>query len=108
MIVQYSKSFEKAVEKLSGKIIYTITDVIKEVKQAERLEDISNCKKIKGLDNVYRIRTGSYRTFFTFHIYVEGDTVKFEYLVSRGQAYDKHILSNLQKKHNKMSPPFFA
>ena len=101
MIVQYSKSFEKAVEKLPGKMIYAITDIIKEVKQAERLEDISNCKKIKGFDNVYRIRTGSYRTFFTFHIFVEGNIVKFEYLVSRGQAYHKQILSNLQKKDNK-------
>ena len=98
MIVQYSKSFEKAIEKLSDKMKFAITVIIKEVKQAERLEDISNCKKIKGLDNVYRIRTSSYRAFFTFHIFVEGNTVKFEYLVSRGQAYDKRIFSNLQKK----------
>jgi len=37
-------------------------------------------------------------SLLVFYYNVEGNTVKFEYLVSRGQAYDKHILSNLQKK----------
>jgi len=100
MIVDYSKSFEKAVDKLSGKVLDAVVSIIREVKQAKTLADISNCKKIKGLDNVYRIRTGGYRAFFTFHVYVEGNTVKFEYLVPRGQAYDKYILTALQQKKN--------
>ena len=98
MIVNYSKSFEKSVDKLSGKLQVSISEVIKEVKAANKLSDITNCKKIKGFHNVFRIRTGYYRAFFTFHIYIEGNTVKFEYLVLRGQAYDKSILTPLRKK----------
>jgi len=98
MIVNYSKSFEKTVDKLSGKMLESIKDVIKEVKKAVCLSEIKNCKKIKGFSNVYRIRTGYFRAFFTFHIYVEGNTVKFEYLVTRGQAYNKNILTPLRKK----------
>ena len=98
MIVAYSKSFQKSFDKLSGKMQSSIAKVIAEVKAAGSLEEISDCKKITGFDNVYRIQTGAYRSFFTFHVYIEGNTAKFEYLVSRGQAYDKYILSSLRKK----------
>ena len=98
MIVTYSKSFQKSVDKLSGKMQLSIAKVIAEVKKAKSLEDISDCKKITGFDNVYRIQTGDYRSFFTFHVYIDGNSVKFEYLVSRGQAYNKYILSALRKK----------
>jgi mRNA-degrading endonuclease RelE of RelBE toxin-antitoxin system len=100
MIVIYSKSFEKAIDRLSGKMLDTIIEVIQEVKKANRLEEISNYKKIKGFHNVYRIQSGGLRSFFTFHISIEGNAVKFEYLISRGQAYSKNILSSLQKKDN--------
>jgi mRNA-degrading endonuclease RelE of RelBE toxin-antitoxin system len=98
MIVIYSKSFEKAIDRLSGKILDSIVTVIKEVKKAERPEEISNCIKIQGFHNVYRIKTGGLRAFFTFHIHIEGNTVKFEYLVPRGQAYNKNIISSLRQK----------
>ena len=98
MIVLYSKSFEKAVDKLSGKMQSSIAKVIAEVKKAKTLEEISDCRKITGFENVFRIQTGDYRSIFTFHVYIEGNTVKFEYLVSRGQAYNKRILSSLRKK----------
>ena len=64
MKVEYSKAFVKAVRKLSG-------------------------KKLAGYDFVYRIRIGSYRAFFTFHVHIENDVVMFEYLLPRGEAYDK-------------------
>ena len=98
MIVIYSKSFQKAVDKLSGKMSEAIAKVIIEVKNAKSVEEIKECKKLTGFDNAYRIRIGIYRAFFTFHIYIEGNTVKFEYLESRGQAYNKKIISVLRKK----------
>ena len=98
MIVVYSKSFQKTVDKLSGKKFDAIVNVIIEVKNAESIEEINDCKKLAGFNNVYRIRIGVYRAFFTFHIYIEGHTVKFEYLVLRGQAYSKKIISVLRKK----------
>ena len=47
MNVEYSKDFEKSV------------------------------KKLVGYRNVYRIRIGDYRAFFTFHIEIVNDTVFF-------------------------------
>lgn len=43
-------------------------------------------------------RIGDYRAFFIFHVKIVDDTVKFEYLVSRGEAYDKKVQSELRKK----------
>ena len=94
MNVIYSRSFEKAVDKLSGKTLDSVLKVLIEVKQAKKIEDIKECVKLSGFNNVYRIRAGDYRMFFTLHIYVEGNTLFFEYLVPRGQAY----ISVLRKK----------
>lgn len=71
--------------------------VIIEVKAAEQVSDITDCKKLLGYENVYRIRIGDYRAFFTYHIRIVGDTFFFEYLVSRGEAYGKKIQSELKR-----------
>ena len=47
---------------------------------------------------MYRIRIGDYRVFFVFHVQIIGDTVMFEYLVSRGEAYNKKIQQKLRRK----------
>ena len=97
MIVEYSKDFIKAVDKLSGKQLSSVLSVIAEVKNAETVNDITDCKKLIGYKRVYRIRIGSLRAFFTIHIEVIGDTVRFEYLVSRGQAYAKKTETELKR-----------
>ena len=97
MKVEYSKDFEKTVRRLSGKMLDSVRKVVREVKNAERIEQITDCKKLVGYDFVYRIRIGSYRAFFIFHVEIEDDTVKFQYLVSRGEAYDKKNKDNLRK-----------
>ena len=86
MNVEYSKPFLKAVDKLSGKVLSSV------------LDEITNCKKLIAYKSVYRIRIGDYRAFFIFHVKIVDDTVKFEYLVSRGEAYDKKVQSELRKK----------
>ena len=65
MNVEYSKDFEKSVKKLSGKMLDSIRRVIAEVKNAESIKEITDCKKLVGYRNVYRIRIGDYRAFFT-------------------------------------------
>lgn len=55
MKVDYSKDFEKAVRKLSGKILKSVIDAIDNVKLAQSIDDISNCRKIESLNSVYRI-----------------------------------------------------
>lgn len=97
MKVKYSKDFEKSVRKLSGKILSSVRNTILEVKNASSLDEITDCKKLVGYDNVYRIRIGSLRAFFIFHIQVIDDCVFFKYLVPRGEAYDKKYKEKLRE-----------
>lgn len=97
MKVDYSKVFIKAVNKLSGKQRDSVRDAIAEVKKAQGLEEITDCIRMVGYQTVYRIRIGGYRAFFTFHVEIVDDVVKFQYLVSRGQAYTKKIEKELKR-----------
>lgn len=97
MKVDYSKDFEKSLKKLSGKMLESVRRVIKEVKEADDLKDITDCKKLIGYRSIYRIRIGDYRAIFTFHIEIINDTVKFKYLVSRGEVYGKKIKTELNR-----------
>ena len=97
MNVNYSKDFKKSVMKLSGKMLDSVRSVVAEVKNAESLKDITDCKKLVGYRNVYRIRIGDYRAFFTFHIEIVNDTVFFRYLVPRGEAYGKKTQTELKR-----------
>ena len=97
MKVAYSKSFEKAVRRLSGKMLESVRSVIIEVKQAEDIKQVTDCKRLVGYKNIYRIRIGDYRAFFTFHVEIIDDVVFFEYLVSRGEAYGKKMETSLKR-----------
>ena len=97
MNVDYSNDFKKSVKKLSGKMLDSVRRVVEEVKNAESLKDITDCKKLVGYRNVYRIRIGDYRAFFTFHIEIINDTIIFRYLVPRGEAYDKKAQKELKR-----------
>ena len=97
MNVDYSKYFIKAVKKLSGKELQSVREVIQEVKAAQDITEITDCKRLVNYNTIYRIRIGSYRAFFTFHIQITNDTVLFQYLVSRGQAYSKKMETELKR-----------
>ena len=97
MKVEYSKVFIKAVNKLSGKQRDSVRDAIAEVKKAQGLEEITDRIRMVGYHTIYRIRIGGYRAFFTFHVEIVDDVVKFQYLVSRGQAYTKKIEKELKR-----------
>ena len=97
MNVDYCKDFKKSVKKLSGKMLDSVRRVVAEVKNAESLKDITDCKKLVGYRNVYRIRIGDYRAFFTFHIEIVNDTVFFRYLAPRGEAYGKMTQKELNR-----------
>ncbi len=98
MQVEYSKSFIKSVKKLSGKRLKSVQEKIKEVKKANAIEDISNCVKLTNFESVYRIRIGNLRAFFVYHIVIENNVVFFQYLTSRGEAYNKKSKAYLRKK----------
>lgn len=97
MRIKISKSFSKAIDRLSGKQLNSVLDVIREVKAAQGIEDITDCTRLVGYHSVYRVRIGGYRAFFTFHIEIVDDVVYFRYLVSRGQAYTKKVESELKR-----------
>lgn len=96
MNVQYSKSFRKTVEKLSGKYMEAVRNMILEVKRLDTVGMLTDCKKLTGFDHIYRIRVGGYRAFFLFKVL--DDTVYFEYFVSRGEAYNKEYTDKLRNK----------
>ena len=97
MKIKYSKDFEKSVRKLSGKTLTYVKNMILEVTNATGLDEITDCKKLVGYDNVYRIRIGSLRAFLIFHIQIIDDYVFFKYLVPRGEAYDKKYKEKLRE-----------
>jgi mRNA-degrading endonuclease RelE of RelBE toxin-antitoxin system len=99
MIVNYSKGFEKEVRKQSGKAKESVLQMIKEVKQANTLDDITNCKKIKTFKNIYRISIDDFRAFFVFHVRIEDGHVYFLSLLSRGHAYSKKNMQLLKKSN---------
>ena len=84
-------------EKLSGKMLDSVRAAIQEVIDAQSVDQITDCKKLIDFDYVYRIRIGSYRAFFTFHVHIENDVVMFEYLLPRGEAYDKKNQEKLRR-----------
>lgn len=96
MKVLYSKSFIKAASKLAGKYKNSLQEKILEVKAAAFVEELTDCKKLKNFSNAYRIRIGDYRAFFIFTIV--DNIVSFEYLVSRGDVYNKEYTKSLRKK----------
>lgn len=98
MEVRFSKDFEKAARRLSGKRLKSLISAIDEVRASSSVLSISDCKKLETFNSVYRIRVGSYRAFFVLHIRIEGDMVIFEYLLPRGEAYGKKSLDRLRNR----------
>ena len=96
MNVKISKEFEKSAKKLSGKYKESLKNVILEIRAAQSVSDIVNCKELIGYNSVYRIRMGDYRMFFLLEIAEQ--TVFLKYLVRRGEAYNKEYQKKL--KHN--------
>ena len=98
MRVEFSKEFEKSVRKLSGKVLDSVRSAVQEVIDADNIEELPNCKKLVDYETIYRLRIGTFRAFFSFHIQIKDDSVRFLYLVARGQAYDKKMETKLRQK----------
>lgn len=62
MIVEFDKSFEKALDKLKDKSLYPkIAKAISILENSSSLAEISNVKKLSGYKVYYRFRIGDYR-----------------------------------------------
>lgn len=83
--------------KQSSKQLDSIRRAVQEVINAKSLADITDLKKMVGYDYMYRLRVGSQRAFFTFHVEIVDDAVIFHYLVNRGEAYNKEMQEKLKR-----------
>jgi len=86
MKIEISKAFVKDVgpfPKFSKRIILS---VINEIESAEKPFDIKECSKLKGAENLYRIRRGNYRITFQY----DGGIAILKRVLTRGQIYKKH------------------
>ena len=62
MNVEFRKSFEKDLLKILDSDLYErIQEAIEDVENAEKFNEVSNVKKLKGDGDYYRIRLGDYR-----------------------------------------------
>lgn len=95
MTVEYSKQFVKAAKKLTGKYKESLINLIIEVKKADSVYSVSDCIKLTGYQNIYRIKMGDYRLVFILKI-IE-NTAFFQLLVSRGEIYKKEHVNTLKK-----------
>ena len=68
MKVKFSSTFIKASKKLSGTMLDSLKRTITEVKEANNIQGITDCKKLVGYRTIYRIRIGDYRALFTLEI----------------------------------------
>ena len=78
------RSFEKDISKISDKkVLNSIADCIDEIQLKTKLSELSNCKKLKGSKNCYRIRIGDYRIGFIF----ENNAVELIRFLHRSKIY---------------------
>ncbi len=61
-IVLFKKSASKQIRLLPKNVLSRITVAIDELADEPRPD---NCKKLKGVDDTYRIRIGDYRVIYT-------------------------------------------
>ena len=96
MKVEYSKQFVKAAYKLSGRYKVSLQRIINEVKAAKDVVHVTDCIKMVGLQQSYRIKMGDYRLVFIVKII--DNVAIFQLLLSRGEVYKKEYETLLRKK----------
>ena len=84
MNIEFRKSFAKDLLTIfDNNLLIKIEEVIEEIKQAEKLSEVSNVKKLKGEINHYRIRVGNHRIGIKF----DGSIVLFIRVLHRKEIY---------------------
>lgn len=98
MKVEFSDRFAKDIKKLSGKMLVSVLSALDDVRRAQRIEDLANCRKLVGYRHIYRIRIGDKRAFFSFHVELLDGRAYFIHLANRGSAYDKRSEQVLKRE----------
>ena len=83
MNVEFSKSFDKQIRKITDKILLKrLGNVIKKVIECNSLHEIPNLKPIAGHPGFFRIRIGEYRVGISF----EEEIVWFHFFGKRDES----------------------
>ena len=88
MNFEISKAFVKDVESLPGHAKKIILSVIDDIHSAKNPHEINDCSKLRGINDLYRIRRGNYRITFE---YFESSAV-LKRALPRGKIYKKQNL----------------
>ena len=88
MNVDISRAFVKDTGPFPDIPKLIILGVIKEIQDAKIPHAIRDCSKLKGTEDMYRIRRGVYRVTFQY----DGTTATLKRVLPRGQIYKKHNL----------------
>lgn len=84
MKTSFNPNFVRDLKKTKGQVLLgRVEAAIQEIDAADSLADISNLKKMKGYQHVYRIRIGNYR----IGIYCENDEVELMRFLPRKDIY---------------------
>ncbi len=78
MQIEYSRSAVKYIESQDKPTKKRLKETIEKIPQGD-------IKKLKGLDNKYRLRVGDLRVLFS----LEGDKIIIDDILPRGQAYKR-------------------
>ena len=88
MKFEISKAFVKDTGPLPKKAKLVILEVINEIQSAKVPGEVHDCIKLKGVEDIYRIRRGLYRVTFQY----DGKTVILKRVLPSGRIYKKHNL----------------
>lgn len=90
MKVEISKAFTKDVQVLPKRVKLIIYNLIQEIQSdsAKSPFVIRECSKMKGVNNLYKIRRGVYRITLEYY----SETALLKRVLPRGQVYKKHNL----------------
>ena len=85
MNVEFDKSFEKSLDRISNtNILKRIEGLIVQIEAAQTLSNLSNVKKLTGFQDYFRVRIGDYRLGFES---ISRDTVRFIIIAHRKDFY---------------------
>ena len=80
----YKNSFVKDLKKVREKNIKNrVRSMIEDAEQAEKVSELSGLKKMRGSENYYRIRVGSYPV----GVVIDSDTIIFVRFLHRKDIY---------------------
>ena len=85
MIVEFDKSFEKWLSKISETIVLKkVEQIILKTENSKTIQEIPSTKKLTGYKNYYRIKIGDYRMGFER---ISKTTIRFIIVSHRKEIY---------------------